>query len=177
MKSDTKSMGGAHTKLVRICLESKLLREIFFPLVISLLIFGATWVKVPFYPVPFTLQTFAIPLLCFFCSRKHMLEGLLLFTAYRILQSGMGLLLTSGYIFGFFPMVYILTPGERNIFKWTMKMIVAEFLVLFFGMAVLAAFVGLNQAFRSGFLFFIPAEILKFTVILGLFKLLNLSKK
>jgi biotin transport system substrate-specific component len=165
-------------KAVSVFTRAKLFKELLLPLAISLLIFGSGLIRIPFYPVPFTLQTLAIPMLCLLSSRKHMVGGLLLFVAYRIFQSGTGVLLTSGYIAGFFAMPYILAPAVRkgNALKLAIKISVSELIILFSGAIVLAAFVGLNRAFRSGFLFFIPAEILKITIVVGICKLLDLSK-
>jgi biotin transporter BioY len=88
-------------------------RGVFIPVAISLLAFAATFAEVPFYPVPFTLQTLALPLVCLFSSRKHTLQGVALFAMYRVMQAGAGIFLTIGYIAGFFAMAWILTSKRR----------------------------------------------------------------
>ncbi|MDR1255651.1 MAG: biotin transporter BioY [Puniceicoccales bacterium] len=149
-------------------------KKVFIPIVISALIFGATLVRVPFYPVPFTLQTFVLPLICLFSTRKYVLQGLALFTVSRIIQSGFGLLLTSGYIMGFFAVAIILTakaPPKNNL-KLFCKIFGAQIIVLLSGTIVLSMFIGLQRAFLCGFLFFIAAEVLKTIIIVGFYNLI-----
>ncbi|MDR3273820.1 MAG: biotin transporter BioY [Puniceicoccales bacterium] len=159
-----------HSKIVAI--NTEITGKIFVVVVISLLIFAATLIKVPFYPVPFTLQTLALPLICFFSSRKRVLQGLALFAVYRILQSGHEFLLTSGYVAGFFPMACILTlKHSGSILKLFGKILAAQIIVLLLGALTLSLFIGPKQAFACGFLFFVPAEILKALIAAGLYNL------
>jgi biotin transport system substrate-specific component len=144
-----------------------------------LLMLVATLIKVPFYPVPFTLQTLVLPLLCFFLPRKSILKGLALFALYRTIQSGFGIMLTIGYIAGFFLMAYMLTSktGERSFFKVLVKILTSQLIVLISGTCVLALSMGVRKAFVCGFLFFLPAEILKAVIIMGAYKLFPLRFK
>jgi biotin transporter BioY len=51
------------------------------------------------------------------------------------------------------------------------KVMWAQFIVLLFGAAVLSLSIGLKQAFVCGFLFFVPAEVLKAAIVAGIYSL------
>jgi biotin transport system substrate-specific component len=149
-------------------------RGVLIPVAISLLVFASTFVRVPFYPVPFTLQTLALPLVCLFSSRKHALQGVALFAMYRIMQAGPEIFLTIGYVAGFFAMVWILTTSKTHamgIFGLFAKVVWAQFVVLSLGTVVLSLSIGLKRAFVHGFLFFVLADILKAVIAVGIYNL------
>lgn len=139
---------------------------------IALLILLSSVIKIPFYPIPFTLQTFAIPLICLSLrSRRQIFAGLAMFVAYRIIQNSATLLMTFGYIVGFFLMTYILTMKEINEnFKTVVtKLIFSQFIVLLAGTCILSFSIGIGKAFQYGFLFFIPSAIIKLIAIISIY--------
>jgi biotin transport system substrate-specific component len=148
-------------------------RGAFISVAISLLVFASTFVRVPFYPVPFTLQTLVLPLICLFSSRKHALQGVALFAVCRVVQAGPEIFLTIGYIAGFFAMVWILTSKARAVGTLGLfaRVIWAQFIILFLGAVVLSLSIGLKRAFVYGFLFFALAEILKAVIVVGIYSL------
>jgi biotin transport system substrate-specific component len=158
-----------------ISMGMKIFREISVPVAIFLAMFASTLVKVPFYPVPFTLQTLALPLICLFSSRKHALRGVALFAIHRIILVGPEIFLTIGYIIGFFAMAWILTSKAKVRPMGTARLLAGvmwtQFIVLLLGAAVLSLSIGLKRAFVCGFLFFVPAEVLKAAIVAGIYSL------
>ncbi|MDR1413332.1 MAG: biotin transporter BioY [Puniceicoccales bacterium] len=124
----------------------------------SLIILGASNLRVPFYPVPFTMQTFAVVAVSIFAGRRRALWSLLLF----VLMWGM-FVPTGGYILGFFAVPFIVGNGALKLsnFHLLVRIFCSHILILAIGAAVLAYFLGLKAAFISGFLFFIPSGICK----------------
>ncbi|MDR2721010.1 MAG: biotin transporter BioY [Puniceicoccales bacterium] len=165
--------------LGKMSIEMGNFSEVLIPIAISMLMFVSTLVRVPFYPVPFTLQTLALPLICFFSSRKHALWGIVLFTACRVMQAGSEIFLTIGYIMGFFAMVWILTSKTRvtGVLKLFARVIWAQFVALFLGAIVLSLSIGLKRAFVCGFLFFALADILKAIIAVGVYNLVASKAK
>jgi biotin transport system substrate-specific component len=124
----------------------------------SLAILLASYARVPFYPVPFTMQTLAVLCVSLFANRRHAFLSLLLFVAMR------GVFFpTGGYILGFFAIPFIIGNNAEKLSNARLlcRIFCSNLVVLAVGTAVLACFTGLRIAFVGGFLFFVPAEIFK----------------
>jgi biotin transport system substrate-specific component len=121
----------------------------------------ASKIRVPFYPVPFTAQTFAIVTFSLFVGRRRALLSLLAFAAIWN-----PFCLTGGYIFGFFavPLIIGNDPLKLGAKALIGRIFLSHLLILAMGTAVLSCFIGVRAAFVGGFLFFIPSEILKGTL-------------
>ncbi len=134
-------------------------------------------INIPFYPVPFTLQTLIIPLICLFIcsSTKQIFCGLAIFSIARTFQCSTILPITTGYIFGFFVMAGILTNKnvKENIYRLISGVLVSQIIVLFLGSLFLALHLRSMKAFQYGFLFFIPGEFLKLFIIVVVSRLLK----
>lgn len=137
-------------------------------------IFASSLVRIQFFPVPFTLQTLAIVLVSIFFGKRRAIGSLLLF----ILMWGPLSPTTIGYIIGFFAVPFIINQNSKKYgtFELIAKILGALFVVSFSGALVLAHFMGLNEAFVYGFLFFIPAEILKTVIAVAVIKLCKIHK-
>jgi len=131
----------------------------------------------PFTPVPLTLQTFFVLLSGAFLGRKlgtitqstYMLLGLSGQQIFTGLGSGSLYLLgsTGGYIVGFILASFLagslLTGKKEGLFTVFLKLLSADFIILFSGMLWLkiSLFLPLSKAFLLGFLPFVFGDILK----------------
>jgi biotin transport system substrate-specific component len=137
------------------------LRTILDIVIVTLCAFAVllSWkLRIPFYPVPFTMQTVAVTVTSILIGRTRALASILLFAAmvgpFHV---------TGGYILGFFLVPLIIGNGAINLPPWNLflRIIVSHMTVLAVGTSVLAYFVGVRTAFVGGFLFFIPSGIFK----------------
>ena len=137
-------------------------------------IFASSLVRIQFFPVPFTLQTLAVVLVSIFLGKRRTIGSLLLF----ILMWGPLSPTTIGYIVGFFAVPFIINQNSRKYgtLKLATRILMSLFVVSFSGALVLSHFVGINEAFIYGFLFFIPAEILKTVIAVAVIKLCKIHK-
>lgn len=139
-----------------------------------------TNIKVDWYPVSFTMQTFAVMMISFITSRKTAFCSVLLYIAFGIVTHvftsgfcGRGALcnsVTSGYLCGFLISSYLATNIDNS--KFVLKIFVSEVLIFVPGVLVLSHFVGIESAIHSGFIVFIIPEILKILLL----KILLLKK-
>ncbi|MDR1595943.1 MAG: biotin transporter BioY [Puniceicoccales bacterium] len=130
--------------------------EVFVVVCCSLIMLVSSYVRVPFYPVPFTMQTFVVVAVSIFAGRGRALRSLLLFTLIRS-----PFRMTGGYILGFFAVPLIIGDGALKFSdrRLLARIFCSHLAVLAMGTAVLVCFAG--SPFISGFLFFVPAEIFK----------------
>ena len=137
-------------------------------------IFASSLVRIRFFPVPFTLQTLAIVLVSIFFGKRRAIGSLLLF----ILMWGPLSPTTIGYIIGFFAVPFIINQNSRKYgtLKLATRILMSLLMVSFSGMLILAHFVGLKEAFVYGFLFFVPAEILKTVIAVAVIKFCKIRK-
>ncbi len=132
------------------------------------------WVSVPFFPVPFTLQTLFVIMAGAVMGRfgvlpagLYVLMGALNIPVFHSGTAGIGVLLgpTGGYIIGFIPgalMTGLAYEQERNIIR--ILGIAAGLLIIFFiGMIWLSSSTGMTMiaAFIVGVLPFLPGDVVK----------------
>lgn len=140
-----------------------------------LLIILSSQVKVPFYPVPFTLQTVAIFTLGLTQSPRYALGSVL---AYLVAAS-VGLPVfgnhanphwlmgkCGGYLVGF-PMAAYVTSYLAERTSVLVALICGHLPIYFFGFIWLSVFFGATEAWVHGVLFFIPLDILKAAIAFG----------
>jgi biotin transport system substrate-specific component len=142
-------------------------------------------VKVPFYPVPMTLQTFAVmALAAAYGSRlavatvvAYLVEGLAGIPVFAGAAAGPAYFLgpTGGFLAGFIALAFVVGTAadrgwDRSIAKLFAAMIVADAVVFALGFAWLAWFatlsnggtgLGVVNAFKFGVLPFLLADLLK----------------
>jgi biotin transport system substrate-specific component len=142
----------------------------------SLVIAAASQISIPFTPVPFTLQTFAVLLVGMMYGWQlgtatillYLMEGASGLPVFQGFSGGFSVLLgpTSGYLLGFLFITllsgYLLQRGLAASFITTFLVgCIALFGTLILGAAVLASFIGLKAAIALGFTPFIGIEIAK----------------
>jgi biotin transport system substrate-specific component len=133
-------------------------KDFSLPILCALAILSASVLRVPFYPVPFTMQTFAVVAVSIFAGRRRAWAGLSLFTVLWWPFTVAG-----GYVLGFFaaPLVLGTHAAKLGPRALLLRIFSAHFAILAIGTAVLSATIGVRAAIIGGFVFFIPAEILK----------------
>ncbi|MDZ7824262.1 MAG: biotin transporter BioY [Ahrensia sp.] len=141
----------------------------------SLLIALAAQIKVPFYPVPATLQTLAIFAISAAYGRNLAVATLLLYLAQGALglpvfATGSGLAYmagpTGGYLAGFLIAAFIIGSAadrgwSNNAFKLFAAMLVAEVVILGLGYLHLVNLFGAEKAMAYGVGLFIVTDLIK----------------
>jgi biotin transport system substrate-specific component len=144
---------------------------------IALMVAGVVFVaicahiEVPLYPVPITMQTFAVLVLGAVYGARLGAATLALYMAsglvgLPVFATGGGLGPTLGYIFGF-----ILAAGvvgwlaergwDRNVIMTAVAMLIGNVLIYIPGLIVLAWFVGANKVIEYGLAPFLIGDALK----------------
>jgi biotin transport system substrate-specific component len=145
-------------------------------LVGSWLLAAASWAAVPMYPVPMTLQTYALLVIAGLSGPSLALEIVFVWLA----QAGMGLPVladgasgvaalvgpTGGYLAGFLVAAGLVgwlaaRPGGRNWRVLIAGFLAAHALILLLGFAWLAAGLGAKTAFAGGVAPFLAGALLK----------------
>lgn len=117
-------------------------------------------IKIPFYPVSFTLHTFGIALLALSLPPMRTLSILLLFTAYKLIM-GLNLFGLSGGYFLAFPVAGFTISYLQG--KWPpfFALIAGQALIYLMGASVLSAFLGLKAGWIQGAGVFAISDLLK----------------
>lgn len=126
-------------------------------------------IKIPFYPVPFTMQTFAIFFLALTQSPKHALGSSLAYLLLGTLKApvfaghanSLWILGTCGGYLVSFPIAAYLTSKIKEKTSPMLALLAGQAAVYLLGYAWLVTFFGANVAFTKGILFFIPSDLLK----------------
>ena len=142
---------------------------------LSLLIAVSAQISVPFWPVPLTLQATTLMAIGLTCAPRlavssviaYVLEGGCGLPVFQGMNSGLLYLsgTTGGYIFGFVPMVAVVSylKGNQTSFIHLFKVCLLSYVPLFtLGVLWLATFVGVKAAVTLGFFPFllkIPVDI------------------
>lgn len=142
----------------------------------SLLIAASTQIEVPFYPVPMTMQTFAVLLVGLLFGARLGTVTVLAYLAEAaiglpILSGGdnMWALLvkpsTTGYLVGFVGAAYVAgLIAERTAGRLAgavLGAVAGEAVLMAFGVAFLASLIGVDKAVTYGFLPFVLGDALK----------------
>ena len=144
----------------------------------SLLLAISAKVQVPFWPVPMTMQTFAVFLigvtyglrLSFLTLLAYIFEGLIGLPVFAT-GSGVAYLVgpTAGYIYGMlFAATLIGFLSERGYSKsylmCLISLLIGSFVIFAFGVGFLSLIIGYKKAIIFGLLPFIPSELFKITL-------------
>ncbi len=174
-------MSGINLRQINLKLTlSKAVTDLSFGLIFAILIALGRNISIPFYPIPFTLQTLFIALICLFSgSRKQIIYGLTIFLTYITFNTTTLVIPTLGYLIGFFIMGYILTQSniKQNSITLVKSIFLSQIIVLLSGTLWLSMITrSFIKAFQCGFLFFIPAEIIKSLLVICVFKIFRKTK-
>ena len=180
-------------ELVKSLKQSKLVKYVFFALVGSIALAISSKIKIPFYPVPMTMQTFIVLVIGIGFGWKLGLATISLYLFEGIIglpvfsgtpENGIGLVYftgpTMGYLLGFLIAVYISGKViyDENFFKNFLKLFFATIFIYILGMAWLGNLIGWEKpVFQLGAQPFLLAELFKILIATFAIKQIKKIKK
>jgi biotin transport system substrate-specific component len=180
-------------EFVKSLKQTKIIKYIFIALLGSILLAISSKVKIPFYPVPMTMQTLVVLLIgiCFGWKlgvatiSLYLFEGIIGLPVFSgTPEKGMGIVYftgpTMGYLIGFVVAGFLAGKFnyDNNYFKNFFKLVFATSFIYVLGMLWLGTLIGWDKPiFELGVLPFLPAEILKVSLLILLAKKLIKLRK
>ena len=177
-------------ELVKSLKQSKLLKYVFLALIGSIILAVSSKIKIPFYPVPMTMQTFVVLMIGIVFGWKlglatvslYLFEGIIGLPVFSgTPEKGSGLVYftgpTMGYLLGFLVAVYISGKFnyDSNIIKNFLKLLMATSFIYILGMTWLGNLIGWDKPiFQLGAQPFLLAELFK--ILLATFAIKQISK-
>ena len=177
-------------ELVKNFKESKVIKSIFFALLGTIILAISSKIKIPFYPVPMTMQTFVVLLIGIVFGWKlgvatislYLFEGIIGLPVFSgTPEKGVGIIYftgpTMGYLLGFIVTAYLAGKFyySENMFKNFIKLIVATSFIYILGMIWLGSLIGWEKPlFTIGAKPFLLAELFK--ILLATFLISKLKK-
>tara|TARA_B100000989_G_scaffold20462_1_gene13444 strand:- start:449 stop:1000 length:552 start_codon:yes stop_codon:yes gene_type:complete len=159
----------------------KILKNFFVIILGSLLLTISAKIKIPFYPVPMTMQTFVVLLLGITFGYKiglatitvYLLEGILGLPVFsNSPEKGVGLVYftgpTMGYLIGFLSAVFLsgYFKFDKNILKNFFKIFLSVSTIYIFGLIWLGTLIGWDKPiFELGAKPFLLAELFKIMIL------------
>ena len=190
-------------QLINNISSSKMVKTIFLAFIGSILLAISSKIKIPFYPVPMTMQTFVVVLigllygwkLGVFTVTLYLFEGVIGLPVFAgTPEKGIGLVYftgpTMGYLIGFLLAVFIsgyffpkIKNSGQNVDSLFGKLIISAKLFMLFvasmlsiyilGIIWLSNFVGWDKVLVLGVYPFLLAEIFKISILTVLAKLIK----
>ena len=177
-------------ELVKSFKQSKLLKYVFLALIGSIVLAISSKIKIPFYPVPMTMQTLVVLMIGIGFGWKlglatvslYLFEGIIGLPVFSgTPEKGIGLLYftgpTMGYLLGFLVAVYISGKFfyDSNLIKNFLKLLLATSFIYILGISWLGNLIGWDKPiFKLGAQPFLIAELFK--ILIATF-LINQIKK
>ena len=191
-------------QLIKNISSNQLIKKIFLVFIGSILLAISSKIKIPFYPVPMTMQTFVVVLigmlygwkLGVFTVALYLFEGAIGLPVFAgTPEKGIGLIYftgpTMGYLMGFLLAVFIsgyfypkIKTSEQNVENLLGKLIISvKFFMLFLasmlsiyilGIIWLSNFVGWEKVLVLGVYPFVLAEMFKISILTVLAKLVKI---
>jgi biotin transport system substrate-specific component len=177
-------------ELIKELKHSKLVKNIFLALVGTILLAISSKIKIPFYPVPMTMQTFMILFIGIVLGWRlgvatvglYLFEGIIGLPVFSgTPEKGIGFFYfagpTMGYLIGFLFTVYFVgvLKFNGNFFTNFLKLIFSVSFIYIFGIIWLGILIGWEKPlFQLGVQPFLLAELFKILIVLFTFK--NLKK-
>ena len=168
-------------ELVKSLKQSKLLRSVFLALIGSIILAISSKIKIPFYPVPMTMQTLVVLMIGIVFGWKlglatvslYLFEGIIGLPVFSgTPEKGLGLVYftgpTMGYLLGFLVAVYISGKFnyDSNIIKNFLKLLLATSFIYILGMTWLGNLIGWDKPiFQLGAQPFLLAELFKILIV------------
>ena len=166
--------------------HTKIIKFLFVALMGSIVLAISSKIKIPFYPVPMTMQTLVVLMIGVGFGWKlglttvslYLFEGIIGLPVFSgTPEKGIGLIYftgpTMGYLVGFLPAVFF--AGLLKIYykynlihRFILNFILYTFSVSFiylFGLIWLVNFVPVEKIWMVGAMPFLPAELLKITIL------------
>ena len=163
-------------ELIKNYKEASLLKNLLLAVLATIILAISAKIKIPFYPVPMTMQTFVVLLigisfgwkLGLFTISLYLIEGILgLPVLAGTPEKGLGIAYfvgpTMGYLIGFLFAVFFtgfFKFDKNHIFNF-LKLILSVSPIYLLGMLWLAKFTGFEKVFMVGAEPFLLAELLK----------------
>ena len=160
--------------------QTKLIKYIFVALIGSIILAVSSKIKIPFYPVPMTMQTMVVLMIGIAFGWKlglatvslYLFEGIIGLPVFSgTPEKGIGLLYftgpTMGYLIGFLVTAYISGKFvyDNNLIKTFFKLFFATSFVYILGMIWLGTLIGWDKSiFQLGAQPFLLAELLKILI-------------
>ena len=167
-------------ELVKSFRQSKLLKYVFLALIGSIILAVSSKIKIPFYPVPMTMQTLIVLVIGIGFGWKlglatvslYLFEGIIGLPVFSgTPEKGIGLIYftgpTMGYLIGFLVAVYISGKFnyDNNLIKNFLKLMLATSFIYILGMSWLGSLIGWDKPiFQLGAQPFLLAELLKILI-------------
>ena len=167
-------------ELVKSFRQSKLLKYVFLALIGSIILAVSSKIKIPFYPVPMTMQTLIVLVIGIGFGWKLGLATVALYLFEGIIglpvfsgspEKGIGLVYftgpTMGYLLGFLVAVYVSGRFiyDNNLLKNFLKLMLATSFIYILGMSWLGSLIGWNKPiFQLGAQPFLLAELFKILI-------------
>jgi biotin transport system substrate-specific component len=160
--------------------HAKLVKYLFFALIGSIILAISAKIKIPFYPVPMTMQTLVILVIGIGFGWRlgvatvalYLFEGLIGLPVFSgTPEKGVGLIYftgpTMGYLVGFLVTVYFSGKFiyDNNVIKNFLKLLFATSLIYILGMTWLGSLIGWDKPiFQLGAQPFLLAELFKILI-------------
>ena len=167
-------------ELVKSFKLSKLLKYVFLALIGSIILAVSSKIKIPFYPVPMTMQTLIVLVIGIGFGWKlglatvslYLFEGIIGLPVFSgTPEKGIGLIYftgpTMGYLLGFLVAVYISGRFiyDNNLLRNFLKLLLATSFIYIFGMSWLGNLIGWDKPiFQLGAQPFLIAELFKILI-------------
>ena len=177
-------------ELVKNIKQSQILKNVFLALLGSILLAISAKIKIPFYPVPMTMQTLAVLFIGIIFGWRlglatvslYLFEGICGLPVFSgTPEKGLGLIYftgpTMGYLIGFLITVFLAGNFnyDKNLFKNFIKLVIATSFIYLLGMLWLGGIIGWDKPiFKLGAQPFLLAEIFK--ILLVTFALSKIKK-
>ena len=167
-------------ELVKSLKQSKLLKYVFLALIGSIILAVSSKIKIPFYPVPMTMQTLVVLMIGIGFGWKLGLATVSLYLFEGIIglpvfsgspEKGIGLIYftgpTMGYLLGFLVAVYVSGKFiyDNNLILNFLKLMLATSFIYILGMFWLGSLIGWDKPiFQLGAQPFLLAELFKILI-------------
>ena len=189
-------------ELIKQNSQSQLIKSLIIIFLGSIILAISAKVKIPFYPVPMTMQTFVVLFLGLSFGYKiglatvslYLLEGIIGLPVFsNSPEKGVGLVYftgpTMGYLIGFLPAVFL--TGYFKFGDWTkkangnvelffinlIKLLISVSIIYLLGLLWLSNLIGLEKALIFGLKPFLIAELFKVLILALLIPLLLKLRK
>ena len=167
-------------ELVKSLKQSKILKYVFLALIGSIVLAVSSKIKIPFYPVPMTMQTLVVLIIGIGFGWKlglatvslYLFEGIIGLPVFSgTPEKGIGLIYftgpTMGYLIGFLVAVYISGKFnyDNNLVKNFLKLMLATSFIYILGISWLGSLIGWDKPiFQLGAQPFLLAELFKILI-------------
>ena len=168
-------------ELIKNLKEASLVKNLFIAILGSILLAISAKIKIPFYPVPMTMQTFVVLLLGvslgwklgLFTVALYLVEGIAGLPVFAgTPEKGMGIVYftgpTMGYLIGFLVAVYLtgFFNFDNNFFKNFSRLLFSVSFIYLLGLIWLGSLIGWDKpVFKLGAQPFLLAELFKILLL------------